>query len=70
MSRLISTNQTYNQIQELIEPYFFSVRVEADPMHLHKYGLPLIKFTEKHKLVTYLNIQIEQMERKRNEKNA
>ncbi len=65
--RLLSCSQTYNQIQELIQPYHFSVRVEADPLRLHKCGLPLIKFTEKYKLVSYLNIQIEALERKKNE---
>lgn len=70
MTRLISTNHSYDQIQKIIEPYYFSIRESVDPLHLHKYTMLLQKFTAKHELVDYLNMKIEQMERKRNEKTA
>lgn len=70
MTRLISTQHSYTRIEEMIKPYWFSIRETPDPLHRHKYGLPLVQFTSKRNLVSYLNMKIEQMERKRNEKTA
>lgn len=37
MTRLISTNHSYDQIEGIIKPYYFSIRESVDPLHLHKY---------------------------------
>lgn len=70
MTRLISTNHSYDQIEEIIEPYYFSIRESVDPLHLHKYTMLLHKFTAKRELVDYLNMEIEKIERKKREKTG
>ena len=55
----ISTNHSYSQIEEIIKPYHYSVRESVDPLHLHKYGLPLRKFTAKRDLVSFLNMRLQ-----------
>lgn len=54
----ISNNHSYDQIEEIISQYRYSVRESVDPLHLHKYGLPLRKFTAKRDLVSFLNLKI------------
>lgn len=64
----ISTNHSYDQIEEIVKSYHYSVRESVDPLHLHKYGLPLRKFTAKRDLVGFLNMKL--MEAKHKEPSS
>ena len=60
----LHSHMDYKLIQQIIEPYRFSIRETQEPLHLHKYGLPLRKFTAKRDLVDFLNLKLREQELK------
>lgn len=54
----LTPSMSYDEIQTVVAPHWFSVRETPEPLHLHRYGLPLQKFTTKMDLCNYLNMRL------------
>lgn len=54
----ITASMSYDEIQAMIVEHHFSVRETQEPLHLHRYGLPLQKFRRKQDMCDYINMRL------------
>lgn len=56
--KIIAPTIDYNELEQIISPHHFSIRVTPEPLELHWRGIEVRRFPNKRALVDYLNRKI------------